>query len=172
LIEIKFHSFFSIKNIHFKLVAALAISPNAFRALESLTPGMGKMIFDKGVKGTQTPGVDTSEFNYIFPDEVLTYSWANVRNLLLPSDLDLRLSSEFIDFKDTQDGFIESHFSSTLNGMEKEIHTVRSRVLIGADGIHSEVSKFLNGRGALPTGALNWRCTVESDPDAIEGIFY
>jgi 2-polyprenyl-6-methoxyphenol hydroxylase-like FAD-dependent oxidoreductase len=134
--------------------AALAISPNAFRALEELTPG-----------------VDTSEgqFNHVFPDEVLTYSWANVRNLLLPSDLDLNLSSEFVDFEDIDDGFIESRFDCHKNGMEKEMYTVRSRVLIGADGIHSDVSKFLNGRGALPTGALNWRCTVDSNPNAIEG---
>lgn len=155
-----------------ELVAALAISPNAFRALELLTPGMGRMIFNKGVKASQTPGVDTSGFNYVFPNEALTYTWANVRNLLLPFKLDLHLSSEFVDFEDTADGFIESHFNCNSNEMEKEIYTVKSRVLIGADGIHSDVSKFLNGRGALPTGALNWRCTIDSEPDDIEGFLF
>jgi 2-polyprenyl-6-methoxyphenol hydroxylase-like FAD-dependent oxidoreductase len=81
-----------------------------------------------------------------------TYSWANLRNLLSPSNLDLHLSSEFIALEDKEDGFIESQFSCEEKGMEKKIHTVRSRVFVGADGIHSGVSKFLKGPNAIPTG--------------------
>lgn len=145
------------KNSEFRPTGAnLGLAPNAFKALNLLKPGLDKMIFDNGVQGTgMFQGFST-------------YAWANVRNLLLPSNLDLRLSSEFLDLNDKDDAFIESHFRCEQNG-NIGTQIIKSRVFIAADGIHSDVSKFLNGRQANPSGAFSWRCTVDSNPDAVEG---
>lgn len=142
--------------------AALGISPNGLKALELLVPGLGKMIFDKGTR------VSTASTEEVFPNQGRMFAWAHVRSLLLPSNLDLRMGSEFVDFEEKGD-FIYSRFNCKKNGKEDEILNVRSRVLCGADGIHSAVSKHLNGRKAIPTGAVNWRCSIEASPDDIEG---
>jgi 2-polyprenyl-6-methoxyphenol hydroxylase-like FAD-dependent oxidoreductase len=120
--------------------------------------GLDKMLLSHGVRSAGTPPDTVGGF----------YAWANIRNLLLPSDLDLRLSSNFVDLEDKEDGFIESRFSCEENGIEN-ISSIRSRVFVGADGVHSAVSKFMNGRQAQPSGSFLWRCTVDSPPDAIEG---
>lgn len=145
--------------------AVIGIVPNGYRALELLTSGLGSMMFNRGT----SPGNTEKKNENAFPNQTLMHAWADVRKLLLNPNLDLRLSSEFNDFVDGED-FIESHFTCKEDGLENQIHTVRSRVLIGADGIHSSVRKYLNLQNAVPTGAINWRCTVEAGPDDIEGV--
>jgi 2-polyprenyl-6-methoxyphenol hydroxylase-like FAD-dependent oxidoreductase len=131
------HNGFSVscfeRNSEFRPTGAqLGLSPNALKALSLLKPGLDTKIYDDSVTFPEFPGTAIS-------------AWATVRNLLLPSDLDLHLSSEFIDFEDKEDAFIESRFSCKENGIENKIHTVRSRVFIAADGIHSSVRYLLLG---------------------------
>jgi 2-polyprenyl-6-methoxyphenol hydroxylase-like FAD-dependent oxidoreductase len=134
--------------------AMTILKPNAFKALKDLKPELEKIMIDNGVKETVFGGT--------------MYAWANIRNLLLPSDLDLHSSSTFVDLEDKEDSYIESRFLCKDHGIEK-INTIRSRVFIGADGINSAVNKFLNGRQAKLSGSYSWRCTIDSAPDAIEG---
>lgn len=87
--------------------AMTILKPNAFKALKDLKLELEKLVIDYGVKETVFGGT--------------MYAWANIRNLLLPSNLDLHSSSTFIDLKDKEDSYIESRFSCNENGIEKLI---------------------------------------------------
>jgi hypothetical protein len=88
-------------------------------------PGLGKTILDKGTQISMVPAG-------IFPNISMLYPWAHI--------ITFQSRSSFIDFEEKGD-FIYSRFNCKKSGMEDEIVTMRSRVLIGADGVHSAVSK-------------------------------
>jgi salicylate hydroxylase len=146
--------------------AGLSIAPNGLNALETVIPGVGKILKALGSE-THVVTIRRSTGELVVTDRLtvqdrynqplLNIQWSSLQESLascLPADL-IHLNNRLIGF-DQDDSQVEIHFD--------QAPSVTADLLIGADGIGSTVRNILIGDGPPRyAGRMSWRAVIPND---------
>lgn len=161
---------------------AISLAANGLRALDGVKPGLSATMIDEGAHITHmrvksSPGVNGELFKEVIipcqPGLMCMIPWMTAQRTLADTVLDqslLHWRHSFLDYSLVEGG-VEATFEAFVDGEDGQssVQTivVRAKLLVGCDGLWSQVRKILVGeKGDEPRDLyLNtWNAVIPTEP--------